>query len=335
MPDHAEYNFEAGAKMNCLDRPNDLAEQLVLVCPNCRQRLQVTQESAICTACNQVYPVIEDGYLDLTPRSGLGALGEEPATPEDYVHEQHCNGERLLEEFFKPLIAAIRPRNALDVGCGAGELVKQLQNEGVECYGIDLPSNAKHWGTTGINNSSVFGADARHLPFGDNSFDLVMSLGVIEHIGTINGHCTLSTTYVADRQRYAKEIVRVTKSNGSILIAAPNKSFPVDIQHGPTDAVGPKAPIRSFICNKTGLNLHKTWGHYHLPSYAEVKGLFLNHAGASAWEALPLHGYFGFGRFRSGFLKPFAMLAQAYVERLPKSFLNTGFNPYVLVRITK
>jgi SAM-dependent methyltransferase len=162
-----------------------------------------------------------------------------------------------------------------------------------------------------------------------------MSLGVIEHIGTINGHCTLKKTYIEDRERYAKELVRVTRPGGSILIAAPNKLFPIDVQHGPTDEVSPKAPIRSFLCRKTGLNFHKTWGDYHLPSYDEVRNLFLSHAGARYLEALPLRGYFGFGRFKQGFLKPLASLAEAYIERLPKPFLDTGLNPYVLARITK
>lgn len=293
------------------------------------------QRSAVCDGCKVVYPANENGYLDLTPKSGLGVLGEQPPTPEAYVHEQHCNGERLLEEFLKPLIARVQPDNALDVGCGAGEMLKQLKRNGIRCYGIDLPSNADHWAMAGIGTGSAFGADARQLPFADNSFDLVMSFGVIEHIGTVNGHCTLSETYLQDRRCYAEEIVRVTRPNGSIVIAAPNKLFPVDIQHGPTDAVGPKAPVRSFICSKTGLNVHKTWGHYHLPSYAEVRKLFLGHAGARTCEALPLKGYFGFGRFRRGFLKPFSLLAQAYVENIPKSFLSTCFNPYVLVHITK
>ena len=322
--------------MGCLMKANDnVRDQVAVVCPMCHGKLLVTEHAAPCDSCQRVYRVNKHGYLDLTPESGLGALAGQPPTPENYSHEQHCNGDRLLEEFLRPLFAAVRPRNALDVGCGVGELVKQLRQEGIQSYGIDLPSNSTHWAMAGAEPDSMFGADARQLPFADNSFDLVMSFGVIEHIGTVNGHCTLSDTYVEDRRRYAAEIVRVTRPSGSIVIAAPNKLFPVDIQHGPTDAVGPKAPIRSFICNRTGMNVHKTWGHYHLPSYGEVRKLFLEHAGGRSWEALPLKGYFGFGRFRGGFLRPFAMLAQAYIDHLPKSFLRTPFNPYVLVRITK
>jgi SAM-dependent methyltransferase len=314
---------------------SDISSHLTFTCPSCRETLSLAGRSALCNRCKRVFGVSEYGYWDLTSRLESGTLAELPPTPDDYVEDQHCNGERLFEGFLKPLIGAIQPAEALDVGCGAGEMVRQFQKSGIRCYGIDLPSNAKHWAIAEADSSSFFGADARRLPFADNSFDFVMSLGVIEHIGTVTGHCTLSKTYVEDRLRFAEEIVRVTKPNGSIVIAAPNKLFPVDIQHGPTDEVSSKAPLRSLISRKTGLNVHKTWGDYHLPSYSEVRRLFLDHAGARSWEALPLKGYFGFGRFRRGFLRPFSLLAEAYVDHLPQPFLRTCLNPYVLVRITK
>lgn len=307
----------------------------VLVCPSCHSSLNVGDRTAICESCKGVYPVNEYGYLVLTPRSEEDVFTDLPSNTGDYIEAQHFNAERLLEAFLKPLIATLRPTNALDVGCGSGEMVKLLRTCGIACYGIDVLSNSKHWAMAGAEPNSLFCADATSLPFANNSFDFVMSLGVIEHIGTLNGHCTLKKTYIDDRQRYAKEIVRVTRPGGSILIAAPNKLFPVDVQHGPRDEVSPEAPIRSFLFKKTGLNVHKIWGDYHLPSYGEVRRLFLSHAGARDWEALPLEGYFGFGRFKRGFLKPFASLAEAYVGYLPKFCLDTWLNPYLLVRIIK
>ncbi|GAC1446770.1 MAG: hypothetical protein NVSMB56_08610 [Pyrinomonadaceae bacterium] len=48
------------------------------------------------------------------------------------------------------------------------------------------------------------------------------ALGVIEHIGTQSGHCTLAEHYEAARQNYANEILRVAKSGGRIIIACTN-----------------------------------------------------------------------------------------------------------------
>jgi 23S rRNA (guanine745-N1)-methyltransferase len=307
----------------------------VLACPSCHSSLGVGEHSAICESCGEVYRANEYGYLVLMRHSEEDMFAELPSNTGDYIEAQHFNGKRLLEVFLKPLIATFKPANALDVGCGSGELVKLLRTCGVQSYGIDVVSNSKHWALAGTEPSSLFCADATSMPFGNNTFDFVMSLGVIEHIGTTHGHCTLKKAYIEERQKYARELVRVTKPGGTILIAAPNKSFPVDVQHGPRDEVSPETPIRSFLFNKTGLNVHKIWGDYHLPSYAEVRRLFINHAGARDWEALPLEGYFGFGRFKGGFLRPFATFAEAYVGHLPKPLRSTWLNPYVLVRIIK
>ena len=312
-----------------------IAKDAFIVCPSCHSSLDFGDRCAVCQNCRMVYPVNEYGYLVLTPNSERECSAELPPNSGDYVEAQHFNGKRLLDVFLNPLIAKIGPTNSLDVGCGSGELVKLLRTSGVRCYGIDVFSNSKNWAMTGADPNSLFCADATSLPFGNDSFDFVMSLGVIEHIGTLNGHCTLKKTYIEERRRYAKELVRVTKPGGTILIAAPNKRFPIDVQHGPTDELSPKAPIRSFLFQKTGLNIHKTWGDYHLPSYGEVRSLFLDHAGAKKWEAFPLAGYFGFGRFKLGFLRPFASFAEAYIRHLPSPFLKTFLNPYLLVVITK
>ncbi|NLF64805.1 MAG: class I SAM-dependent methyltransferase [Chloroflexi bacterium] len=55
------------------------------------------------------------------------------------------------------------------------------------------------------------------LPFASDSFDVVLSNEVIEH--------------VQDDARYAAEMVRVTRSGGRIVVFAPNRWYPVE-QHG-------------------------------------------------------------------------------------------------------
>lgn len=152
---------------------------------------------------------------------------------------------------------------------------------------------------------------------------------MIEHIGTVDGHAMLSSNYEEARQAYANEIIRVTKPGGRILVACPNKSFPIDIQHGC------KGRIRGYIYKRTGLNIHQIWGKYHLLSYAETRNLFCLQGGAHSFKPLPLKGYLGFGRFESGFLKPFAQLAKLYMNNLPNFLRPTFANPYILVEIRK
>ena len=85
-------------------------------------------------------------------------------------------------------------------------MVSILRENGTESefYGADITENAKLSGTL-----AVIG-DARKLPFPDNTFDLVYSLGVIEHFPETSSAVT--------------EHARVVKNGGHVLITTPHLS---------------------------------------------------------------------------------------------------------------
>jgi len=153
---------------------------------------------------------------------------------------------------------------------------------------------------------------------------------VIEHIGTVTGEADLRDDYWHARRAYARELVRVCKPGGRILVACPNLRFPIDIQHAPEDG-----QLRKKLFKVTGMNLHWPMGRYHLLSFGQIKRLFCLDAGASDCQALPLRGYFGFSRMRKGVLGIMRSVAAAYVDNLPKMFRPTALNPYVCVMIRK
>jgi SAM-dependent methyltransferase len=257
------------------------------------------------------------------------------ATTEDYVHKQQVAGERVFSRFLKPLFEKEPFGTVLEVGCGVGTVINLFAKAGADAYGIDLPVLCSFWAAAGNDPRRFVSADATNLPFSDNYFDVLYSMGVFEHIGTAIGHCTLADDYEAKRAQFARELVRVTKPGGRIVVACPNKSFPIDPLHGPCDQVGPAHRLRSFIHDRTGLNIHKTWGKYHLPSYKEIRMLFCEQAGAAELEYLPLRDYFGFGTFAQGFLRPFRFMAKSYLQNLPRPLLPTFLNPYIMVQIRK
>ncbi|HEX4485975.1 MAG TPA: class I SAM-dependent methyltransferase [Terriglobales bacterium] len=295
-----------------------------LICVCCGTSLAGTLK---CDNCSHAYAKNPFGYVEM-----LKEPWDHVSAPDDYVEAQEHTGLRVFQEYLLPLFSEGAARSVLDVGCGMGQGIRQMGVSGADAYGIDLPCYSRAWEKNGLDPAQFMCADACALPFPDNFFDVVYSLGVIEHIGTVLGHCTLRPDYWEKRQAYASEILRVTKDGGRIVIACPNKTFPVDVQHGPTDALSPKVPLRSLICEKTGLNFHKTWGEHHLLSYAETQQLF--RAGRS-FRALPLKGYFGFGKFERGWLKPFASLAKWYVDSMPEWLRRSAMNPYMLAQIVK
>ncbi len=304
----------------------------ILACVTCHAPLIQEEHGSRCEKCGSFFSTDGYGYMVFTNISAA-------TITEQYAHSQEFSGERVYVDYLKPYLGQKPTERVLDAGCGIGQTVNCLINDGFDAYGIDLPDLSRYWADAGNSPQRFFCCDAMQLPFSENCFDVVYSLGVVEHIGTSLGHCTLASNYQEARQQYANEILRVTKPGGRILIACPNKSFPVDIQHGVRDALTPitlSNKVRNYIFERTGINIHPTWGKYHLLSYSECRRLFYRKEGSRpSFRPLPLNGYFGFTKFQNGFLKPLGIFATYYVNNLPRILRSSFLNPYMLVEITK
>lgn len=301
-------------------------------CPQCRGRLSGTGGGLLCGACGTPYNRNGHGYIEFI---GDGRPSPSFAVSREYADEQKSSGDRIFDGYMKDLLGREPFERVLDVGCGMGRVIANLARDGYDAYGMDLPGMSEFWAGAGNDPGRFLAGDATSIPFGDGFFDIVYSIGVIEHIGTACGHCTLADDYQEKRRRYASEIMRVTRPGGRIIIACPNKGFPVDIQHGPADDCSPKSGLRSYIYSKTAMNVHPTWGRFHLLSYAETRRLFCPEGACGEFTALPLRGFFGFGRFRHGFLGYLGRAAELYVNNLPALLRPTFLNPYMLVEIRK
>jgi ubiquinone/menaquinone biosynthesis C-methylase UbiE len=99
----------------------------------------------------------------------------------------------------------------LDVGCGNGWVAKEFLSKRKTVVSLDISvtnpaivnklySNPKHFGVA---------ADSFHLPFNDNSFDCVIASEIIEH--------------VYDPSEFVKELFRVVKKGGRLIITTPYK----------------------------------------------------------------------------------------------------------------
>ncbi len=106
-------------------------------------------------------------------------------------------------------------KRILDVGCGLGAYVEKFRRYTTEVYGVDVEPDRVAKASETLPNIQV--APAEHLPFPDESFDVVFSNEVIEHVQD-------------DRQAVA-EAVRVTKDGGYVVIYAPNRLYPFET-HG-------------------------------------------------------------------------------------------------------
>lgn len=304
--------------------PGSLSD--VIACPRDRAPLQPSADGWTC-AHGHAYARGEHGYPELA-EDGTYVLAVE-TTSAHCASVQESGGVRVYDAYLAPWLRSKGAHTVLDAGCGLGVGVAAMQADGFAAYGVDVRSVAGLWAGAGHDRDGFVVGDVTALPFADGAFDAAVCLGVVEHVGTLTGHLTLAPDWRAQRRTFAAELERVVRPGGSILLACPNKRFPVDIQHGPNDALT-HSPRRTQLFERTGLNVHRTWGDYHLASYADVRAWF----GRSRVTPLPLAGYFGFSAFdRPGAVGRLGRVAQRYVDALPPALRGTALNPYLLVEV--
>ncbi|HDH96829.1 MAG TPA: class I SAM-dependent methyltransferase, partial [Proteobacteria bacterium] len=129
--------------------------------------------------------------------------------------------EKLLdlyyEHFARYLYAAefVEDKVVLDLGCGCGYGTYELAEAGARlAVGIDNSDEAIRYARSRYRHRRSFFAvaDALELPFGDDSFDVIVCMEVLEHL--------------EDQKALLSEIARVLKGDGILLISTPNPNRP-------------------------------------------------------------------------------------------------------------
>jgi len=94
----------------------------------------------------------------------------------------------------------------LDVGCGVGQVVARLTDAGFEAHGVDVSEPNIERAKKFCPRCQFY--DGRKLPFSDAHFASVGALNVLEHVD--------------EPEAFIKELVRVTRPGGRIVISSPN-----------------------------------------------------------------------------------------------------------------
>ena len=103
----------------------------------------------------------------------------------------------------------------LDVGCAGGTFINFLDKKKIS-HGVDISDNQINYAKKNYqtNKHKFFLIKNNILPFKNNNFDIITNLQLIEHLS------------IKDNKELIREIHRVLKPNGKLIITTPNYHSP-------------------------------------------------------------------------------------------------------------
>lgn len=102
--------------------------------------------------------------------------------------------------------------NILDLGCGEGSRLNLVTDSKYKGTGIDISSTAIRLAKKNFPKLTFFQGDLERTQFRDNSFDLVYSAYVLEHL--------------SNPTKILSEAIRLTARDGYLVLIAPNYGAP-------------------------------------------------------------------------------------------------------------
>ena len=252
--------------------PADLRE--ALRCPVCRATLDGQGETLTCTGCERAFPIVL-GIPDLR-------LYEDPLIPKLDDYRKGEKLQRAAESMsfaelvtyywtlptYPPTPADLSARfihhvlsddrriagwehhlgtgsTLLDVGCGAGVLVRHAHRRFERVVGLDvgfrwLVVARRGLEEAGITPRLICGC-ADHLPFADGTFDAVTSVALLEH--------------VPDARAALAEFARVQRPTGRTIVWTSNRFSIAPEPHVRIWGVGflPRRLMPAFVRWRRGL----------------------------------------------------------------------------------
>jgi len=167
-------------------------------------------------------------------------------------------------------------RRVLDAGCGVGRHLLPLLAAGFRVYGVDCDARVLEFGKARLAAAApavafnLTQADLNRLPFAHGSFDLAVSVNVINHGDT------------ATFRDYCRELDRVLKTGGHLFIYTSPREAGEMVRLPQTRELEPGTLVD--IATPDGAMVH------HFPTPAELREQFPRfavHRLETVWAAIP------------------------------------------------
>ena len=174
----------------------NLSALQVLVCPFCREALEVHARHCVegevldgllvCAGCEAEFPVRQGVPRFVAEGDYASSFGYQ-WNRFRAVQLDSCNGRDESERSFHTTTGwsdeELKGKLVLDAGVGAGRYAEVVAKKGGEVFGVDLTEavDAAYLSIGGRAGVHLAQADLFALPFRDQCFDFVYSIGVLHH----------------------------------------------------------------------------------------------------------------------------------------------------------
>lgn len=122
-----------------------------------------------------------------------------------HLRAQHELGETLLKRIPNQTLRVI------DVGCGMGEFSDITEAQGHAVSRVDGADHCVTYNRSNTHTCEQIDLEHGTLPFVDDTFDVAVSLDVIEHLW--------------NTEHYLNEIQRAVKPSGYVILTTPNYNY--------------------------------------------------------------------------------------------------------------
>lgn len=149
-------------------------------------------------------------------------------------------------------------QRVLDIACGLGGALVAAEAVGAQAFGLDLSSEALRRAHERVPRARCCRTDGCRLPFSDDSFDVVLNLGNLEHF--------------ADLAAGIEEMRRVLRPAGRAWVLLPNLFYSGAIWRAIREGYGPDhhQPIDRFatrcewrdLLESHGLEVLRSWPYH-------------------------------------------------------------------------
>ena len=164
----------------------------------------------------ETFELVHDKNLDMLITHPQPSLDKLPSYYESVDYISHTDGNKSLFEKMYQFVKSIALKNKLnlinsesqrgkilDIGAGVGDFLSVAKKDGWEIIGVEPSEKAK---AIAKNKGVTFVESLNDLE--NNSFDVITMWHVLEH--------------VPDLENQIKELKRLIKPSGTIIIAVPN-----------------------------------------------------------------------------------------------------------------